>query len=316
MSTNKMDIKTEGKIEEHLPLSTLLQLIPDFNTNDISQVYRYIRSCDSAFKLSTDTQCEILLVFALNKITGPFSSDVHAKQYKDWAELKIFLIQKFSQTKTLGHLHLELQSMFQKPTESVTDYLHRVDLCRNKILEKLAAEIKDESLPGRKTMTEESALNVFINGLNSDIGIMLRTREFKTLSEAGNFAMQEEKIRKMNSARQDLLSNQKITSRPPRPNTNSNSNRPQQSCNYCKKPGHLISECRKRAYNNNLKQQTNTHTNTHQNQRALPAPQHFNKSVNHLNSQAAVEMGMFTETASNNFSIAHTPTSNTEIQEL
>lgn len=84
--------------------------------------------------------------------------------------------------------------MFQKPNESVSDYFIRVDVCRNKILKKLAAEIADSTLPGRQAMTEETALNVFINGLSSDIGIMLRTKNFENLNDAGNFAVAEDEF--------------------------------------------------------------------------------------------------------------------------
>lgn len=175
------------KAQNNISLNTLLQLIPDFDTSQTSQVYRFVRSCDSAFKLATEIPKEILLTYALNKITGSGSSDVHAKKYTDWYTLKAFLIQKYSQT--LGHLNLELQSLFQKPNESLTDYYHRVDICRSKIIEKLTAEIVDSTLERRKPTTEETALNVFVNGLSSDIGTMLRTEAFKNLSGAGNFAI-------------------------------------------------------------------------------------------------------------------------------
>lgn len=313
-----MTSQSDSKVTETLSLQLLLQLIPNFETEQTSQVYRFIRSCDSAFSLASIPQQELLLVYALNKITGPSSSDVHIKQYKNWPELKTYLIQKFSQTKTLAHLNLELQTMFQKPSETVTEYYHRVDLCRNKILEKLSTEVTDTSLSGRKLTTEETALNVFINGLSSDIGIMLRTKEFKSLCNAGNFAMQEEKIRKMNNARQALISTSKTPLRSTVPKSIPNNHNPppvffQQRtlkiCNYCKNPGHLISECRKRQYNNNQ-----LRTSFTQNQRIQPSRD--TQNINHLNSQAAVELSTSTETASTHYSSAQTPSSNLNTQEL
>lgn len=302
-----------------LDLPTLLKLIPDFETSQPNQVYRFVRSCDSAFGLADHTQNQILLIYALNRITGPNSSDIHANQFHSWPTLKQFLIQKFSQTKTLAHLNLELQSMFQKPAETVVEYYHRVDLCRNKILEKLAAEIADDTLLGRIATTEETALNVFMNGLNSDIGNMLRTINFTNLSKAGHFAIQEEKIRQMNNARQSLYKNAaKIfpSAPPPRRNITQSSNismPPQQAlsklCNYCKKPGHLISECRKRAYNNNLRNATNLAPT--QEQRTLPAPPRSNipTRISHLNSQAAESLGLDSDTATTSYMTAQTPTS-------
>lgn len=287
----------EDKKNTQMPLvdlNTLLHLIPEFDTSQSSQIYRFIRSCDSAFTLAAPSQIQVLLIYALNKITGPGASDVHAKKYVDWIELKVFLIQKYSQTKTIAHLNFELQSLFQKPNESVTEYFHRVDLYRCKIIEKLTAEISDDSLKGRIIMTEETALNVFVNGLKSDIGIMLRTKEPHNLSDAGNFAINEDKIRNMNRARQTLLTNYNRPNYRPihNPNPQPVSNK---TCNYCKKPGHVISECRKRAYNNNIKKNISTQPNNTNFQHNKPIQNSAN--ISHLNSRAAEIMGTSRETA-------------------
>lgn len=310
------DIKNNTTEINHneMPITTLLKLIPEFDTSKSDQVYRFVRSCDAAFDLASDNQKVILLTYALNGVTGPLSSDIHIKTHSSWQELKRFLISKFSQTKTLGHLNLELQSMFQKPNESVTEYFIRVDLCRNKILEKLTTEIRDSSLEGRKITTEETALNVFINGLSSDIGVMLRTKNFQNLSDAGNFAVQEDKIRNMNQARQNLFRgytpakpsayNTNIQQRQLRPNiqnTNGTSSRTfapsQLTCNYCKKQGHLIQDCRKRIFNNNKQK--------------YQQPTTSERRVNHLNFPAAVEADNSSATAS-----PHCSDVQTQIQDL
>lgn len=314
MSTESKTIKVESKVVE-VDLTTLLKLIPEFDTVKTSDVYRFVRSCDAAFKLASTVQETILLTYALNKITGPGSSDVHAKSFLTWFDLRGFIIQKYSQTKTLGHLQLELQSLFQNPNESITEYFHRVDLCRSKLIEKLTAEINDETLQGRVATTEETALNVFVNGLSSDIGIMLRVRSISNLTDAGNFAIQEEKIRNMNNVRHALYKHNASTltrsySNPQAPNKVSDSVPPRtfqnaKTCNYCKKPGHLISECRKRAYNNGNRPIL---VPAQQQQRAAPVQAPV--KVNNLNYQAAEEMGTTSGTATNYYSSAQTPTLN------
>lgn len=294
-----LEIKSEKQISmASVDLSTLLNLIPSFDTTQADQIYRFIRSGDAAFKLASEDKQPILLVYALNKIVGTGAPDVHSRQYASWDALKTYLISKFSNVKTISHLMLELQSLFQKPNESLTEYYYRVDLCRSKILEKLNAEVTDASLTGRVKTTEETALSVFVNGLNSDIGTMLRTKEFSDLAAAGKFALQEDKIRAMNTARQALMRTQ-VTPKPltnnfkaslTRPQINFKPNIPAKICNYCKNPGHVISECRKRQYNNNIRNNTQN-----QNRRALPAPP---VPINNLNSNAAAETSDSTETAS------------------
>lgn len=307
-----------------LDLTTLLKLIPDFDTNYPEQIYRFIRSCDSAFSLSSPEQSPIILVYALNKITGTGASDVHCRQYLDWNELKAYLIPRFSNIKTIAHLNLELQSMFQKPNETLTQYFHRVDLCRSKIIEKLTAEITDQSIIGRKLSTEETALSVFVNGLSSDIGIMLRTKQFNNLSDAGKFAMQEDKIRSMNNARQILYKNSKISpvtmpkpqnivqfqpnKQPYKPIINTNSSfDASKICNYCKKVGHLIGECRRRAFNNSNRPSTSNNNNFSKSNNNFNKPyNNFNTNfrtnnqqarVNNLNSEATNELSNSLENA-------------------
>ncbi|XP_069358177.1 uncharacterized protein [Maniola hyperantus] len=324
-----------------LEINTLLKLIPTFDTAESQQIYRFVRSCDSAFLLADAEKEQILLVYALNNITGTCASDVHSKQYTSWEDLKSYLIEKFSNVKTISHLNLELQSMFQKPAESITDFFHRVDLCRSKIVEKLNTEIKDNTLLGRMATTEETALSVFVNGISSEIGTMLRTRGFQNLTVAGRFAIEEEKIRAMNTARQSLFKNNTNQHKPslqrtqiiPNPRTTYNSYPSNtKTCNYCKNPGHLISECRKRAYNNNLRNNiqsdslirntlpaslAQTRPSTQRAlptpsaqtrpliQRALPAPPAY---ANNLNCEATNEMSSSSEIASASCSMIQTPT--------
>lgn len=51
------------------------------------------------------------------------------------------------------------------------------------------------TLEDRKATTEKTALNVFINGIKSDVGTMTRVHSFKLLSDAGNFAIRKERNR-------------------------------------------------------------------------------------------------------------------------
>ena len=308
-------------------IPTLSNLLPEFNTTYPEQIYRFVRSCDSAFSLASPEQIPILLVYALNKIIGSGASEVHSRRFTNWQQLKKYLIQRFSTIKTIAHLNLELQSMFQKHNESITQYYDRVDLCRSKIIEKLTTEITDDSVEGRKIATDELALNVFVNGLNSEIGMMLRTNRFDNLPDAGRFAIQEDKIRAMNNARQALYKfnnyrTQNAPSNPPRgfvatprshfrqsnvppalPRSTNDSNK---ICNYCKRQGHVIAECRRRAYNNSLRNQTIRNTTNNNN----------NNQINHLNSHTAVEPGSSTETDSAHSSMIQNPTQTLDLENL
>lgn len=153
--------------------------------------------------------------------------------------------------------------MFQKPNKTVTEYYHRVDLQRCKIIEKLTAEVSPEVFIGRKLHIEETALSVFINGLRREMGAILRSQNLSHLSEAGRYAIQVDKIIKMNEARDKVFNikttiphhhrkcipnNQHQLRNIQRNNTIRSISHINNFCIYCKTHGHILSEYRKRAY--------------------------------------------------------------------
>lgn len=65
----------EIKNEKMAPdICTLIKLFPSFDTNENNQLYRFIRSCNSAFDLASLDQRPMLLV-CFNNITGSGASD-------------------------------------------------------------------------------------------------------------------------------------------------------------------------------------------------------------------------------------------------
>lgn len=104
MSQSDINTPVESKVRSEIDINTLLTLIPEFDTLQTYQVYRFIRSCDTVFELASATQEIILLTYALNQITGPGSIEVNLKQFDNWDDLKLFLIPKYSQTYSIGSL--------------------------------------------------------------------------------------------------------------------------------------------------------------------------------------------------------------------
>nr|XP_022903842.1 probable serine/threonine-protein kinase cdc7 [Onthophagus taurus] len=97
-------------------------------------------------------------------------------------------------------------------------------------------------------------------------------RKPKSLNQPINFnSSNPSNSNSSNFSNSNYNSNQKLNK------TNANPNPNAKFCNYCKKNGHTISECRKREYNNKRKQQNNN--SNHNNS----AQVHLNSNPSHVN---------------------------------
>ena len=156
------------------------------------------------------------------------------------------------------------------------------------------------------------ALGIFISGVISPIRTILKAKSVRTLEEAVNVALEEEKAFENDQASRNF---NKKTPRYYNNNHNNNDNwrshayNPQYNnngtsrnnnsyrstenntnikrefnnvrliCAYCKKPNHHISECRKLKYNKNKKQSNTSRNEQHNNYNNRPGPSNSNKNT-------------------------------------
>ncbi|CAF4948257.1 unnamed protein product [Pieris macdunnoughi] len=102
---------------------------------------------------------------------------------------------------------------------------------------------------------EELALHHFQLGVSPRISNIVRCKSPKSLNEAINIAISEEKIQqflfKTNPHKEKFT---KVSTHKSDPPTSSNT-KSSLFCRYCKNSGHTLENCRKREYNNKLKSQ-------------------------------------------------------------
>lgn len=196
-------------------------------------------------------------------------------------------------------------------------FASKIENCYVKLINSLDDDLTADAKNACIQLLKGEALHVFLNGLNSNISLIVRSQKPKDLEEAISYALNEEQQQKSKFEnqkyqnltyqnakhcdfcnksghtsyncrhRQNKQSHKQVYTTQYQPNTNfdpkttnhtlnqhqqSNSftnhhsnqqsnknpnNKPhfQKFCRYCKKPNHDISECRKRQFNNEKKQQ-------------------------------------------------------------
>lgn len=281
-----MSTKNEGKptliSSEQYPIKVLCDFI-DTYSGERDTLPAFLTNCKNALDLASESQKDLLLKFIISKLRGKAQIACSNRIFESFDSLKDFLRQNFGERKHYNHLLLDLQSCKQEVSETVAQYVLRIETC----LTNLQAEIHNsdtlkKELAGRIAMTEDLALYTFIIGLHSNVSNIVRCRDPKSFNAAVNIALEEEKI--LNTQKSTIVqvkskfcrncnrrghsesecynnkrreeTRYRVQLRTQSNPSTSNFNSAPVICRYCKNVGHDISECRKRQYNNSLKFQS------------------------------------------------------------
>lgn len=194
----------------------------------------------------------------MSQLEGKAESACSIKDFDSWDSLKDFLKNQFGERKHYAHLLTDLQDCRQG-NESVNQFSLRVETCLSKLLTEVSiSSNKKSELSGRLAAMEDLALHTFTLGLHPRLANIVRCRDPKNLNDAINYAVSEEKIQQFTFRNNNIPNNNARKPPPSRPTYNDN-NTPSSSqkdcssvpvCRYCKKPGHVLENCRLRDYNN------------------------------------------------------------------
>lgn len=262
-----------------------------------SKLNEFIRNADVANSLIDKNLERILFSIIQTKLTDNAAAVTSTRDFRDWLDLKNHLLDIYAEKRTLSQWQLELNSCRQNQHEPVISYANRIENLYVKIINSLDKDFSQEAKKAVVQVLKNQTLHVFITGLNKEFSILVKSQKPDSLENAIAIALAEEqeqkskfeisKFQNVNSSSKychnchklghttfncRLNNYQNFKSKSEHKtvrhvqnfnhhNYHSNNNQNPKSnkfCNYCKKPGHLIEECRKRAYNNNRKQKNNT----------------------------------------------------------
>ncbi|KAL0870452.1 hypothetical protein ABMA27_005449 [Loxostege sticticalis] len=276
-----MSVKEENTSKsEKLTINVLTKFIKSYS-GDRDTLPAFLTNCDNAISLAQPEQHHILCKYIISQLDGKAQLACSLKTFETWPELKSFLKSTFGEKKHSQHLLSDLQNCKQLHNESVTQFSLRIESCLTRLQADIHNSCTDKTqLSGRIAAMEDLALNTFIMGLKPNISTIVRCRDPTTLNDAITHAVSEEKLTNLNSISQRTLKTCSTCKKQghlshecfhnknnkPRSFTNNyhvpassypnkkpfhpNNNYNEKFCAYCKHKGHIITECRKRQYNN------------------------------------------------------------------
>lgn len=223
-----------------------------------SLLFEFIDNCDTALSNVNDTNKPILFSIIRTKLTGRAREVTRNREIPNWEFLKNHLLELYSDRRTQAQWQLELNSCKQRFNEDVSTYGTRIENCYTKCINSLSTTLSTDARKACVDLFKNQALNVFITGLTKDLSLLVKAQKPDSLEDAISIALNEEQEFK------SKIETQKFR------------NPSDQYCNYCRKPGHTLTNCR-----NKHKKHVNVHHI--RNTPKTPPNQYFSGSTNRSN---------------------------------
>lgn len=232
-------------------LHSLRNLIPEYD-GDQATLSDFISACEYVNNQLDDNLNQGFLLVVKNKLVGKAKQFISSRNLNTFDSIRQLLIGHFGDCRDTESLLRDLTACTQKLSETPRVFVQRIEDLLTKLRNAVSLD-EDLEEPIRETLNsshEKIALKTLLAGLNDPIGTIIRSQRPNSIDEAIHFIIEEENIhylKNKNSVRESK-NVQKII---PRSNFNTDFKREAKFCNYCKNKGHVLAECRKRAYNNN-----------------------------------------------------------------
>lgn len=245
---------TEAVVEPY-KLSEIFSIIPEYDGNQIF-LQTYLNSVRCAYGMSVGNQKVLLTLHVKNKLRGKAAEIINSRNPSTWEEIKVLLETHFGDSRDLTALIQDLQRISQNPNEPVLNFISRLQTHNAKMHAAIQKQqLTAEQKVAQSNLIETMTLNTLLTGLDPKLSPIIRASNPQDMLQAISRIKRELQLSYFESQK---FNNQKSQSNPPRrPQINSNT---QKMCSFCKKPGHLVNECRMRQqsrFTQNLQNFTN-----------------------------------------------------------
>lgn len=231
-------------------LRKISDFIPHYSGSQAG-LYDFLQAADWVYDQVDDNVLEAFLLLIKTKLRGDAEAFVSSRNIADWETLKNLLTGHYCDARDIEGLGRELTVSVQGNNESPRQFLTRIQALLTKI--RSSINLNPDNTAGDKITLiksyEATALKTVLAGLRNPLGTTIRSQRPANLNEVASFLIDEENILYLQTRNNNI--DRKIRGAIPKnlynlPQRNSET----KICNYCKKVGHVISECRRREFNN------------------------------------------------------------------
>lgn len=203
-------------------VSDLIKVIPTFEGN-MKKYDEFINTCDTYDRIANAATKPLVLDIVKGKIIGEALAHTRPlDEYADWATLRAHLNKQLKRPVTFEYAQQDLNSIFQKKDETISDYAARVKEKLRKLNE-ASQTLTDnaEAMTVVRKANEKGAIAKFGHNIrDQSVRILVTAAAKPTLHECILFATQAELMQKSVNIK---------------------------NCTICGKDNHETSECRKKS---------------------------------------------------------------------
>lgn len=230
-------------------LSEIFSIVPEFEGDQIF-LNTFLNACDHAQRMAVGDQKTLLNLHIKNKLKGKAAQLVNSRNAESWYEIKSLLNAHFGDSRDLTSLIQDLQRIKQLPGESATTFYSRLQTHNSKMHAAVQkSNLSAEQKAAQTNLLDTMTLNTLLTGLEPRLGQLIRASNPSNMLEAYSRIRRELQL--------SYFENQKVNKNVPNSNSNNNNfnvqrkqNNQNKFCNYCKRNGHVINECRQKQARN------------------------------------------------------------------
>lgn len=225
-------VNVEKNCKMALDQKLAYNVIPEFNGSNVDL---FLTRCDfiySPLKAAEDKSKFLLLL--KTKFVGQAFEFIKYKQIDDWETFKKEIKTKFSDTRSIVNINLELGKLKQDSGESVQNFANRVEKVLGELNDAYILKGGDGDMKTFQAINSDLALRAFEQGLRDpQIQLIIKACRFTDLKSAFDRAKEEEMLNSNPVAQ----SNDSLESKPLSTNNN------KINCQFCHKLGHTADIC-------------------------------------------------------------------------
>lgn len=224
----------------------VIRLVPEFSGGIDEKLVFFINACELVIDITPVANHDIMLRTIINRIKGLAYEVVKYEKITNWETLKTLLKNTYDKPTNAAYLQIELFSAKQQTKETLIEYVNKI---RN-----LVQAVSEGSTQGKNASDalaiqnniREQALVVFLEGISDRIKMMVKSKNPKTLEQAIQIAIVEDKNTPISE-----IKPQNNSSNNGSKNKNGTQKYNKGTCHACGKYGHFARDCRSKNNKNN-----------------------------------------------------------------
>lgn len=244
---NSIEVFNQNTVKMTLPLSDILNGIPDFSCKNHDEVRQFIAKADLIYTLAETQGATVLSVIRTKLVTANKLGDI---SNKTWPEIKVKINEKYRVSMSFETAQERLLSIRQNQGESLDAYANRTKILLDALNSASFNENADVINANHKN-NENLAICIFKqNVFDEKIRMMALSTEHSSLTEAIAHATEKkEALQSSNISRETPKNDNKNEQNGKNSNGNKanngkkNNNKKREQCMHCKKTNHASDRC-------------------------------------------------------------------------